>query len=149
MSLQQLKFKNRAFKRGLILLPLSFLFVLLLASPILASTVSISPTTAMVGVPTDFTIKGLTSGTQYTIYIDGSLVKNATADSSGYISFSYTFTESGAQSVVVKDGAGSTTVATLTVTVYDIVNMIVPYFVIIIALGVLAGLMKSMTDVFN
>ena len=115
---------------------------------VLASTYTISPTTAMTGVPTDFKVGGLTSGTSYNVTIDGSLeFSNLVADSDGYISFSYTFSSSGTYQIAVVDNG--TTIATFSVTAYDLINMIMPYFIILIMLGVLVGVLGSFTDIFK
>jgi len=126
-----------------------FLTLLLLNANIVVASTSISPTTAMTGVPTDFKVRGLTADTQYTVYVDGTLEANTTTDSDGVLSFTLTFDTAGTYQIVIKDITGTSTVATLTVTVYDIISMIMPYFIILIMLGVLVGVLGSFTDIFK
>ena len=128
---------------------LLFLTLLLINANVALASTSISPTTAMTGVPTDFKVKGLTANTIYTVYVDSSLEYNGTADSDGVLAFTITFDSAGTVQLVIKDSAGSSTVATFTITVYDIISMIMPYFIILIMLGVLVGVLGSFTDVFK
>jgi len=126
---------------------------------------AISPATATYGLTTrrdtvraniQFTVTatGLTAGTVYTLYVDGSLYRNKTASSTS-MDFDVVLTSDYVdQSVTIelKDSAGSTTHATLTVYVEDvipqhIINMIgglLPYIagfsLIGVFLGVIGGL---------
>jgi len=129
-------------KRRYKLVPVLFimLFAFGAVSPVLAAA-EISPEnpTLIAGMPFQFTVTGLTASTAYGVTIDAGTTWefNGTSDASGDATFTITLSDSGDftlgvyEVAVLKDSVA--------ITVIDLIEMIMPYVILIVTLSVLFG----------
>jgi hypothetical protein len=125
------------------LIPILFvmMFGFALVSPALAAA-ELSPegATLIAGIPFQFNLTGMNASKDFGASIDaGSTWEyNGTADADGDAIFSITITESGDYTLGIYDGY-ATVQDTVSIAVIDLVEMIMPYVILIVTLSVLFG----------
>lgn len=135
---------------------LAMVFSLGLAAPFMLTqaTASLSPSsgTLATDIPNYFTARGLTADTAYSINVTvgGSetvAVSSITSSSTGTLSFSLTFLVEGSTNVEVITG-GSAAV-TGTYNVVNLINIIMPYIILIVTLSLVFGVAGMVTKMIK
>jgi len=123
-----------------------FIIVVLTVAPVVLSA-EIEPDSGqfMEGLPVSFEVTGLTANSYYDIFVDSVEKKSdLRSSSSGTLTFSYTFNSEGIHTVEVKENGTGTVVATAQIEIIDYTGMIIDYVVIIIIIGLIFGVAKSL-----
>jgi len=99
--------------------------------------------TLLTDIPNYFTCDGLVAATAYWVNVTvagvtTNVVRGVAADSNGKLAWQCSFTVEGSTSVNVRTAAASVFVATYNVV--NFINMLMPYVILIITLGILFGL---------
>lgn len=130
-------------KRRYKMIPILFvmLFSFAFISPALAAA-ELSPEgpTLIAGIPFQFTCTGLNASKGFGVSIDAGTTweANGTSDADGDAVFSVTITTSGEYTLGIYDGYAPVQ-DTISISVIDLVEMIMPYVILIVTLSVLFG----------